>query len=158
MLRKKRVRFQKLFSTFLHPRKVTFTSLILLILILAHLLTFGLFPLYLNSCLFFLDKVSENLYSRVNVSCPWYSPPSHCTPTPSSTPRCIAAAAAAKSLQSCLTLGCHFLSQCMKVKSESVSDSSRSHGLEPTRLLCPWDFPGKSTGVGCHCHIVLGTH
>ena len=21
----------------------------------------------------------------------------------------------------------------------------------PTRLLCPWDFPGKSTGVRCHC-------
>ena len=19
-----------------------------------------------------------------------------------------------------------------------------------TRLLCPWDFPGKNTGVGCH--------
>ena len=32
-----------------------------------------------------------------------------------------------------------------------VSDSSRSHGLQPTRLLHPWDFPGKSTGVGCHC-------
>ena len=32
-----------------------------------------------------------------------------------------------------------------------MSDSSRSHGLQPTRLLCPWDFPGKSTGVGCHC-------
>ena len=32
-----------------------------------------------------------------------------------------------------------------------VSDSSRLHGLQPTRLLCPWDFPGKSTGVGCHC-------
>ena len=85
---------------------------------------------------------------------------------------------AAKSLQSCLTLcdpttpstrlprswdspgkntgvGCHFLLQCMKVKSESevaqagpVSDSSRPHGLQPTRLLCPWEFPGKSTGVG----------
>ena len=26
-----------------------------------------------------------------------------------------------------------------------------THGLQPTRLLCPWDFPGKSTGVGCHC-------
>ena len=25
-----------------------------------------------------------------------------------------------------------------------------SHGLQSTRLLCPWDFPGKSTGVGCH--------
>ena len=24
------------------------------------------------------------------------------------------------------------------------------HGLQPTRLLCPWDFPGKSTGMGCH--------
>ena len=88
---------------------------------------------------------------------------------------------AAKSLQSCLTLqphrrqptrlprswdypgkdtgvGCHYLLQCMKVKSESevfqscpVSDSSRPHGLQHTRLLCPWEFPGKSTGVGCHC-------
>ena len=32
-----------------------------------------------------------------------------------------------------------------------MSDSSRPHGLQPTRLLCPWDFPGKSTEVGCHC-------
>ena len=32
-----------------------------------------------------------------------------------------------------------------------MSDSSRPHGLQPTRLLHPWDFPGKSTGVGCHC-------
>ena len=31
-----------------------------------------------------------------------------------------------------------------------MSDSLRPHGLQPTRLLCPWDFPGKSTGVGCH--------
>ena len=32
-----------------------------------------------------------------------------------------------------------------------VADSSRPHGLQPTRLLRPWDFPGKSIGVGCHC-------
>ena len=25
-----------------------------------------------------------------------------------------------------------------------------SDGLQPSRLLCPWDFPGKNTGVGCH--------
>ena len=31
-----------------------------------------------------------------------------------------------------------------------VSDSLRPHRLQPTRLLCPWDFPGNSTGVGCH--------
>ena len=34
-----------------------------------------------------------------------------------------------------------------------MSDSSRPHGLQPTRLLCLWDFPGKSTGVGCHCPL-----
>ena len=32
-----------------------------------------------------------------------------------------------------------------------VSDSWRPHGLQPSRLLHLWDFPGKSTGVGCHC-------
>ena len=32
-----------------------------------------------------------------------------------------------------------------------ISDSSRPHGLQPTRLLHPWDSPGKSTGVGCQC-------
>ena len=31
-----------------------------------------------------------------------------------------------------------------------VSDSFWPHGLYPTRLLHPWDFPGKSTGVGRH--------
>ena len=29
-----------------------------------------------------------------------------------------------------------------------MSNSSQPHGLQPTRLLHPWDFPGKSTGVG----------
>ena len=41
------------------------------------------------------------------------------------------AAAAAKSLQSCPTL-------------------CDPHRQQPTRLLCPWDSPGKNTGVGCH--------
>ena len=31
-----------------------------------------------------------------------------------------------------------------------VSYSLRPHGLQPTRFLCPWDCPGKNTGVGCH--------
>ena len=30
-----------------------------------------------------------------------------------------------------------------------MSDSAQSHGLQPTRLLHPWDFPGKNPGVGC---------
>ena len=32
-----------------------------------------------------------------------------------------------------------------------VSESLLPYGLRPTRLLRPWDSPGKSTGVGCHC-------
>ena len=32
-----------------------------------------------------------------------------------------------------------------------VSNPQRPHGLQPTRLFRPWYFPGKSTGVGCHC-------
>ena len=31
-----------------------------------------------------------------------------------------------------------------------MSFSLQPHGLYPTRLLCPWDFPGKNTGVGSH--------
>ena len=31
-----------------------------------------------------------------------------------------------------------------------MSNSEQPHGPQPTRLLHPWDFPGKSTGVGCH--------
>ena len=43
----------------------------------------------------------------------------------------------------------------VKVKSSVMSDSSCPHGLQPTRLLRPWDFPGKSTGVGCHCLLLF---
>ena len=47
----------------------------------------------------------------------------------------------------------------MKVKSESEVAQScptqQPHGLQPTRLLRPWDFPGKSTGVGRHCLLRL---
>ena len=32
-----------------------------------------------------------------------------------------------------------------------MSNSVRPHGWQPTRLLRAWHFPGRSTGVGCHC-------
>ena len=85
------------------------------------------------------------------------------------------AAAAAKLLQSCSTLcgpidgrlpslrfsrqeywsGLPFLSSMHESKKWNwsrsvVSNSLRFCGLHPIRLLHPWDFPGKSTGVGCH--------
>ena len=42
-----------------------------------------------------------------------------------------------------------------KVKMKSLSHVRllATPELQPTRLLCPWDVPGKSTGVGCHCHL-----
>ena len=52
-------------------------------------------------------------------------------------------------MELCSVCVCVFL--CMHACSHSiVSDSLQSHGLQPTRLLCPWDYPCKNTGVGCH--------
>ena len=31
-----------------------------------------------------------------------------------------------------------------------VSNSLWPHGQWPTRLLCPWNFPGKNTGMSCY--------
>ena len=31
-----------------------------------------------------------------------------------------------------------------------MSNSVRPYRWQPTRLPCPWDYPGKNTGVGCH--------
>ena len=43
------------------------------------------------------------------------------------------------------------VSVCVCVRAHSVvSDSLQLHGLQPARLLCPWDSPGRNTGVGCH--------
>ena len=44
-----------------------------------------------------------------------------------------------------------YLSIQIQICSRSVaSNSLQPHGQQPTRLLCPWNFPGKNTGVGCH--------
>ena len=90
-------------------------------------------------------------------------------------PRLINEPAAAKSLQLCPTL-CNPIdgsppgspipgilqartlewvaisfSKAWKWKVKVKSLSQRLHGLQPSKLLRPWDFPGKSTRVGCHC-------
>ena len=69
--------------------------------------------------------------SEVAQSCPTLRDPMDCsTPGFPVHHHLPAAAAAAKSLQSGPTLW--------------------SHKWQPTRLPCPWDSPGKNTGVGCH--------
>ena len=90
------------------------------------------------------------------------------------------AAAAAKSLQSCPTLcdpidgsppgspllgilqarilewvAISFSNACMHAKSLQLCQTLRPYGQQPTRLSCPWDSPGKNTGVGCHFLLPL---
>ena len=36
------------------------------------------------------------------------------------------------------------------VSHSGLSNSLQPQGLQPARLLCPWDFPGQNTRVGCH--------
>ena len=78
------------------------------------------------------DSVRPHRWQPATLPCPWDSPGKD------------------------TGVGCHFLLQCMKVKSESEVAQSYLTLLDPMdrslpKLLCPWDFPGKSTGVGCHC-------
>ena len=39
---------------------------------------------------------------------------------------------------------------CVYMSYSVMSDTLRPHGLQSARLLCPWNSPGKNTGVGCH--------
>ena len=43
-----------------------------------------------------------------------------------------------------------FLCCCCCCVASVVSNSVRPHRQQPTRLPCPWDSPGKNTGVACH--------
>ena len=45
---------------------------------------------------------------------------------------------------------CESVFVCVCQVTSVVSDSLRPHELQPARLLCPWDSPGKNTGVSCH--------
>ena len=55
-----------------------------------------------------------------------------------------------KSMKECMGM-------CYAVLSHSVmSDTLRPYGLQPARLLCPWDSVGKNTAVGCHA-LLQGT-
>ena len=42
---------------------------------------------------------------------------------------------------------------CVCVSCSVMSSSFRPHGLKLSRLLFPWDFPDKNTGVSCHSFL-----
>ena len=49
---------------------------------------------------------------------------------------------------------CMYVNICAVLSCSVMSNSLRPRGLQPNRLLCPWDSPGKSTGVGCHALLM----
>ena len=53
--------------------------------------------------------------------------------------------------------GLPFLSPMHESEKLSCVRLQRTHGLQPTRCLRPCDFPGTSTGVGCHARGCLMT-
>ena len=55
--------------------------------------------------------------------------------------------ALALNVYSCSSIACCC---CCCYVTSVVSDSVRPHRRQPIRLPCPWDSPGKNTGVGCH--------
>ena len=50
----------------------------------------------------------------------------------------------------CICIAFDHLCMCYWITRSVVSDSVQTLGLEPARPLCPWNSPGKNTGVGCH--------
>ena len=40
-------------------------------------------------------------------------------------------------------------------RKESDTTEQLNNNFKHTRHLRPWDFPGKSTGVGCHCLLLF---
>ena len=49
----------------------------------------------------------------------------------------------------CISQSCHQVERCGQC--QSLSRVCLPHpGLQLTRILCPWNFPSKNTGVGCH--------
>ena len=64
----------------------------------------------------------------------------------------IAAATAAATISAGATAAASLRSRKRPASVTSVlSDSVRPQGLQPAKLLCPWDSPGKKTGVNSHC-------
>ena len=51
--------------------------------------------------------------------------------------------------QVCLCV-CACVSVCVCFSRSVMSNTLQAHGLQPDRLFCPWNSPGKNTGVGSH--------
>ena len=54
------------------------------------------------------------------------------------------------SLQTLCRTGIQVWTKCFCLVAQLCPTLLQPHGLEPARLFCPWDFPGKNTEVSCY--------
>ena len=115
-------------------------------------------PILLLFCIFILLifeslllKLQLKIFAKSLQLCPTLCDPTDGSPTGSSVPGILQARILERVAISFSKAG----KWKVKVKSLSHAQFSEPHGMQPTRLLHPWDFPGKSTGVGCHCLLWL---
>ena len=87
--------------------------------------------------------VHKDLAAKSLQSCPTLCDPIDGSPLGSSVPGILQA----RTLE---WVAISFSNAYMHVVTSVVSDSVRPHGLQPTRLCCAGDSPGKNSGVGCH--------
>ena len=102
-------------------------------------------------CHFLLQCRKVKSESEVAQSCPTPSKPMDCSLPGSSIPGTLQA----RILE---WVSISFSNACMHAKSLQLYPTVQPHGQQPTRLLCPQNSLGKSTGVGCHflLHIYIG--
>ena len=116
-------------------------------------------------CHFLLQCMKVKSESGVAQSCPTLSDPMDCSPPGSSVHgisqvrrlEWVAVSSSrgiflAQQWNPCLLYNVLYnvTTYCCCQVTSVVSDSMRPHRWQPTRLPCPWDSPGKNTGVGCH--------
>ena len=96
------------------------------------------------------EKISETIYKLADAAKSRQSCPTLCDPVDGSPPG--SAVPGILQVRTLEWVAISFSNEWkwkVKVKVKSYQ-TQRPHGLQPTRLLCPWDSPGESTGVGCH--------
>ena len=102
-----------------------------------------------------LSKTYRNIAAAAAVAKSLQSCPTLCDPIDSSPPGSpIPGILQARTLERVAISFSNASKWKVKVSRSVVFDSQWPHGLQPTRLLRPWDFPGRSTGVGCHCLLL----
>ena len=105
-------------------------------------------------CHFLLQCMKVKSENEVAQSCPTLRDPIDCSPSGSSVHGIFQARVLEWGARHNLYLS-GIVSISVQFSRSVMSDSSRPHRLQPIRLLRPWDFPGKSTGVGCHRLLCL---